>query len=136
MPLIPTVPAVGAFPASDAHTGTQSAIGIGIQPSDTNPTVAYLPWPGILARITLINIANVTGSAATCRIVLTDTGTGNGSNKSLFWDVSIPANTTVSFNPQGGISMIGGTHTLYVRSGTGSALTFWIEGIANQRMAI
>ncbi len=75
--------------------------------------------------VSTLNVANTTGSAATTRIFARIAGAAAAASNALLYDVSIPANTSVSFTL--GITLAA-TDVITVQSGTANALTFTAFG--------
>ena len=102
-------------------------------PADTNNAVLYSPAAGIVAEVTSIIVANVTTSAAKYRIFHDDDGTTYNAGTSLFYDVTLPGNTTDVLETA--IFMADSDGNLAVRSDTASALTFTAYGKETQAAA-
>ena len=75
-------------------------------------------------------LANVTGTAATCRVFHDEAGSTYALGNALLYDVEVPANTTLFV--EAGSAFAGltlqATDTLGVRTGTADALTFSAYG--------
>ena len=99
-----------------------------LAPADT--TAAALVTAAVRTEITTLIIANVTGTAATCRVFHDEAGTTYALGNALLYDVSVPANTTLFV--EAGSAFAGltlqATDTLGVRTGTANALTFSAYG--------
>jgi len=74
-----------------------------------------------------LTIANTTGTAATYRICHDEAGTTFDATTALAWDVSLPANTTVTLSL--GICSNTSGAKISVQNGTGNALTFTLYGM-------
>ena len=84
----------------------------------------------VLTEVMAIFIANTTSSAATFRLFHDNDGTTYSADTALYYDVSIPANSTfeLSSGTNGaGISVRPGG-SIGIRSGTADALNFTLYG--------
>ena len=100
-----------------------------LRPGDTNAASLYSPPTGIVStQVTTLIICNTSSSAATYRVFLDIDGTTYDQTTALFYDISLPAYTTDSIEPNG-MFMNNSAGNLAVRSGTTSALTFTAYGI-------
>lgn len=94
-------------------------------PADTNNADLYTVGSGKSAVVSTINVANVSGSAATFRIYVRVAGASAADSNALAKDVTIPANSL------SGISLgvtLAATDVLTVRSSVSNALTFQAFG--------
>jgi len=96
------------------------------RPTDTNPVSLVSPAANHTVEVESIVICNTTGSAATYRIFHDDDGTTYDQTTALAYDLSIPANTSDTW--EASVKMNDSSGNLAVRSGTGSALTFTAYG--------
>ena len=94
-------------------------------PADTNNATLYTVPSSTSAVASTIAIANVTASAATCRIFVRIAGAAAGVGNALLYDASIPANSTTSLTL--GVTLAT-TDVISVRTGTSNALTFTAFG--------
>jgi len=75
--------------------------------------------------VSTLNVANVTGTAATTRVFARIAGAAAAAGNALLYDVSIPANSSASFTL--GITLAA-TDVITVQTGTANALTFTAFG--------
>ena len=94
-------------------------------PADTNNATLYTVPSSTSAVASTIAIANVTASAATCRIFIRIAGAAAAVGNALLYDASIPANSTTSLTL--GVTLAT-TDVISVRTGTSNALTFTAFG--------
>jgi hypothetical protein len=94
-------------------------------PADTNNATLYTVPSSTSAVVSTIAIANVTASAATCRIFVRISGAAAAVGNALLYDASVPANSTTSLTL--GVTLAT-TDVISVRTGTTSALTFTAFG--------
>jgi hypothetical protein len=94
-------------------------------PSTTANTDIYTVAAGRMAVISSIVIANVTGTAATYRVFQRVAGATAAASNAIAYDISVPANTTNTIEVK---ICLAATDVLTVQSGTGSALTFTVNG--------
>lgn len=101
------------------------------QSRPANTTAATIYTASVRTEITAIYVCNTTGTAATYRIFHDDDGTTYDQTTALFYDVSLPANTTdiISLNAKGGGLTMSKDGTIGIRTGTNDALTFSVYGI-------
>lgn len=97
--------------------------------NDTNNATVFTA--SLPTEITRILVANTTGSAATFRLFHVAVGGTADQTSALYYDVSVPANTTFAF---GGDTNNGGIHleegeTIVFREGTANALTIHGYGV-------
>ena len=101
------------------------------RPSGTTAASILAGAANKIELIQQIIIANNTASAANASVYLDNDGTTYDQTTCLLYSVSIPANSTLvmSFGSdwQSGLYLTG-TGNLAVQTGTGSALTFTING--------
>jgi hypothetical protein len=96
------------------------------RPANTTAVSIYSPASGINAVLKTIVIANTTGSSASYRIFHDDDGTTYDQSTALFYDVTIPANTSDVIELSGGMNDSDGNFA--VRTDTNNALTFTLYG--------
>jgi hypothetical protein len=83
------------------------------------------PASGTVNKITSIVVANVTGSAATATVQISNNATfGSGTAYSLAYQVSVPANAVVIITDKTTAFYVTENQSVGVTSGTGSALTY------------
>lgn len=85
----------------------------------------------LATEITLVIIANTTGSAATFSLYHVLPGDSATTSNALYYNVSLAANQTFTFaaqSPGAGIQVLGG-ESIQVDAGTISALTFSVYGV-------
>jgi hypothetical protein len=97
-----------------------------LRPANTNAASIYTPGAGVTAIIRNITVANTTGLAATFRIFHHNTGTTYDQSTALFYDVSIPKNTSIQITAY--MAMNNSSGNLAVQTGTANALTFTVYG--------
>jgi len=90
-------------------------------PTDTSNAVLYTVPSSTSAVVSTLAIANVTGTAATCRIFVRIAGAAAATTNAILYDASIPANSTTSLTL--GITLAT-TDVISVRTGTANSLTF------------
>jgi hypothetical protein len=90
-------------------------------PADTNNATLYTVPSSTSAVVSTLAIANVTGTAATCRIFVRIAGATAAVSNAVLYDASIPANSTTSLTL--GITLAT-TDVISVRTGTANSLTF------------
>lgn len=102
------------------------------RPANTTAVSIYSPPTGIITKITGITVAETAGAAAKFRIFLDNDGTTYDQTTALFYDVTIPANTTAFPLDRGeALWMDDASGNLAVRTDTNSALTFTVHGEEN-----
>jgi hypothetical protein len=94
-------------------------------PAGTSNTDVYTVASGRSAVISSIVICNVTATAATYRVFQRIAGATAGVGNAIAYDASVPANSTSTIEVKMTLSA---TDVLTVQSGTGSALTFTVNG--------
>lgn len=96
-------------------------------PTGTSNTLLYTVPALTSAMVSRIIVCNQTASAATFRIALVASGgTVTNNYDWIAYDISCPANDTINFAVGAGMAT---GDMIYVRSGTGSALSFSAYGI-------
>lgn len=98
-----------------------------LRPADTTAASVFSPDKRDRFIVTRIVIANVTSSAATYRLFHDEGGSTYDEDTALAWDISLPANTSTSWNDEE-IYMNNPSGNLAVRSGTGDAINFTVYG--------
>jgi hypothetical protein len=96
------------------------------RPAGTTAASIYSPAEGESTRIRELIVCNTTATAAAYRIFHDEDGTSYGQQTSLFYDVSLAANSTDIIELNTGMENSSGNFA--VRTDTGSALTFTISG--------
>ena len=95
------------------------------RPTDTDNLSIYTVAASTTAHIHSIIICNTTTSDATARVFLTPTGGSADQTTAILYDYIIPANQSFTLAVHQVLVAAG---QIYVRSGTGSALTFTVSG--------
>jgi len=90
-------------------------------PTDTYNATLYTVPATTSAVISTLAIANVTGTAATCRVFVRIAAAAAAASNAVLYDASIPANSTTSLTL--GITLAT-TDVISVRTGTANSLTF------------
>ena len=90
-------------------------------PADTSNAALYTVPAATSAVVSTLAIANVTGTAATCRIFVRIAAAAAATTNAILYDASIPANSTTSLTL--GITLAT-TDVISVRTGTANSLTF------------
>lgn len=98
------------------------------RPSDTNFATVYSRPASTESIVRQITVANTTTGVATFRMCVDDDGNTYNESNAHYWDVSIDANTTVTFTNLF-IAMNTASGTIGFRTNTASALTISIYGI-------
>jgi len=105
-------------------------------PSDTNASVAWTyngstsltgltPSANTVNRVTSIVVANVTSSAATCTVAISNNPTyASGTKYYIAYQVSVPPNTSVIVTDKTSSFYVTENQSVGVISGTGSALNY------------
>jgi hypothetical protein len=96
------------------------------RPSNTSPVSIYQPGSGVTAIIRNITVTNTTTVQATYRIFHHDSGTTYDQSTALFYDVTIPKNSTTQITAF--MAMNNPSGHLAVQSGTANSLTFSVYG--------
>jgi hypothetical protein len=96
------------------------------RPGSTTAVSLYSPGAGVTAIIKAVFVSNTTSATATFRIFVDDDGTTYDETTALFWDVTIPGNTTVELDSF--LAMNDSAGNIAVRTDTASALTFTAFG--------
>lgn len=100
------------------------------RPSDTNAVSVLAKAVKRQVVVTSIVISNTTGSAATYSIFLDKDGTTYSQATALYYAVSLAANATMLLEFDAGLPFDKATAgNLAVQSGTGSALTYTVNGV-------
>ena len=112
-------------------TLTPTLQGVGQQlaqsrPSNTANTSLYSPAADIAAEITHIFVMNWNPASATFRIFHDEDGSTYNQATALFYDVSVPGNTTLQLETT--IFMLNSSGNLAVQTGTANGLTFTAYG--------
>lgn len=107
----------------DMMTGTTLAQS---RPSDTNATSVYSPLASTQTQITRIVVCNTAATSQKFRIFLDHDGTTYDESTALFWDITVPTETTVEI--KGDWWMTDSAGNLAVRSDLANAFTFTVFG--------
>jgi hypothetical protein len=94
-------------------------------PADTSNANLYTVPSATSAVVSTISIANVTATAATCRVFVRVGAAEAAASNALVYDAIVSANSTTSLTL--GITLAT-TDVITVRSGTSNALTFQAFG--------
>ena len=97
-----------------------------LRPANTTAASVYSPGAGVTAVIKGIFIANTTGATVNFRLFVDDDGSTYDESTALYWDASVPANSTVEITAFIAMNDSGGN--IAVRTDTASALTFTVFG--------
>lgn len=100
-----------------------------VRPANTTAATAFTAT--IKTEVTSIIVSNTSGATAKCRIFHDDDGSTYDETTSLYWDVTVNADSTfeISAGVDGAGFTIGENGTLGVRTSVASALTFTVYGI-------
>ena len=99
------------------------------RPANTTAVSIYSPALNVIGFITWIHVCNTTGTAATFRLFVHNTGTTYDESTALEFDKSCPANNSTAINfGEKGLPMLDDVGNFAVRTGTASALTFTVWG--------
>jgi hypothetical protein len=96
-----------------------------VAPADTNNADIYTVPSATQAVVSSIVVCNTTSSAATFRVFQRIDGASAATSNAIVYDQSVPANSTTSVETK--ITIDAGD-ILTVKSGTGNALTFTVNG--------
>lgn len=94
-------------------------------PADSNNADVYTVASGRQAIVSSIVICNTTGSAATFRVFQRIDGATAATSNAIAYDTSVAANSTTTIEVK---ITLDASDVLTVRSGTGNALTFTVNG--------
>jgi hypothetical protein len=94
-------------------------------PSTTSNADLLTVGSGKSVVVSSLVIANVTASAATCRVFVRIAGATAAASNSVAYDVSVPANTHMALTEGWTLAA---TDVVTVQTGTGNALTFTLFG--------
>ena len=97
-----------------------------LRPANTTAASLYSPASSTEAVIQSIIVSNTSGSAATYRIFVDDNGTTYDQTTALYYDISLPADTSDSIQVY--ITMNDSTGNLAVRTSVNNAITFTAFG--------
>lgn len=97
-----------------------------LRPANTTAASIYSPAANTVTQIKTIIVCNTTSSSASYRIFLDDDGTTYDESTALYWDISLPGNTTESIEVN--LAMDDSTGNLAVRTSSANALTFTAFG--------
>ena len=99
------------------------------RPVGTAAASLYTPALNVIGYITRIHICNTTGSAATFRLFIHQTGTTYDQTTALEYDKSCGANNSVAIGfGETGLPLNNNSGNFAIATGTGSALTFTAWG--------
>lgn len=99
-----------------------------IRPGAATATSIYSPGAGQTTIVTSVVICNTSGASAKVRLYLDNDGTTYDQSTALMWDAAVAADTTVVFEPKGGITMDNSSGNIAGESDVASALTFTASG--------
>jgi hypothetical protein len=94
------------------------------RPTNTTNTTLYTATD-VRGLIKSIRVCNTTTSDATCRVFLVPSGGSADQTTAIYYDFTIPANSTLSDD---GFQVLESGGTIVVRSDTANALTFTVSG--------
>jgi hypothetical protein len=94
-------------------------------PADTNNATLYTVPAATTAVMKSLRICNVTSSDATCRVFLVPSGGSAGVTNAIYYDFTVPANSTLSDD---GFHVLATGGTIVVRSSVADTLTFTASG--------
>lgn len=100
------------------------------RPANTTAASLYSPADGVQTTVRTIVVCNTSSAAADYRIFHDDDGTTYDETTALFWDITLPANTTESIELN--IEMADPDGNLAIRTDTANALTFTAYGDERQ----
>jgi len=96
-------------------------------PANTSNAALFSLTPAHSYVISSLVVANVTSSAATCRVFAQKAGAAAGVTNAILYDVSIPGNSTATFTL--GITLsAANSDAINIQTGTANALTFTAFG--------
>ncbi len=96
------------------------------RPGDTNAVSVYSPPASTNAEILSIVVCNTTDASQEFRIFLDSDGTTYNETTSLFWDIPVPAESTIQIDAGWWLNESAGN--LAVRTDLASAFTFTVFG--------
>lgn len=100
-----------------------------LRPANTTAVTIYSPAVNVIGYVTYVHVCNTTGTAATFRLFVHNTGTTYDETTALEFDKSCPANNSVAFDyGEKGLPLNDDTGNFAVRTGTANALTFTVWG--------
>lgn len=97
-----------------------------LRPANTTAATLYTRSQDTVVYLDQLYICNTTGSGVTYRIFVDADGTTYDQDTALWYDVSLGANTTHTYDLNAYLLADGGT--VGVRSGTGDAINFTLFG--------
>jgi hypothetical protein len=100
-----------------------------LRPANTNAVSIHSPTANTHTHVTTITVCNTTAGGAKFRIFLDDDGTTYDQTTALYYDITLAANSTQTFEFQKPIFMNDSNGNLAVRTDTASALTFTVWGV-------
>lgn len=103
------------------------------RPANTTAVSVYSPADGMMTDVVTIIICNSSASSAAYRVFHDDDGVTYDESTALFYDVTIPANTTDIHDMK--VFMADSDGNLAIRTDTASALTFTVYGSETQARA-
>lgn len=98
-----------------------------LRPADTNAATLFAAVPNKQTTVQNIVVCNTTGGAVTFRIFVDADGTTYDADTALYYDASLAANTTLVIEANIYFNNYAGS--IGVRSGTGNALNFTVNGL-------
>lgn len=99
------------------------------RPANTTATSVYSPSASIHTEINRVVVCNTSAASQKYRIFLDNTGTTYDETTALFWDVPVPADSTVQI--EAGWWMDNSAGNLAVRTDSADAFTFTVFGAEN-----
>lgn len=104
------------------------------RPANTTATSFYSPPNNtVRTEITLVTVCNTSGAPAKFRIFIDDDGTTYDETTALFWDIDVPADTTVEIlDNESSWWMTNSAGNLAGRTDTANAFTFTVFGMEHQ----
>ena len=93
-------------------------------PATTSATLLYTVPASTSAVVSSLVLCNTTTSAATATVYCNKAGTTNTAATAIIYQYTIPALTTQTFTLGLTLTNSGTADTLYVQSGTASAITY------------
>ena len=102
------------------------------RPANTTAVSIYTLPANVSTKVTMITIANTSGSDDDFRIFHDVNGTTYDETTAIFYDTDIPADTVVEWEPED-LWLDNTSGNIAVRTGTGNAITFTMYGEEHQK---
>ena len=100
-----------------------------LRPANTTAASLYIPPANVIGTVECVHVCNTTGTAATYRLFIHNTGVTYDETTALEFDKSCPANNSAQHTfPPNGLPMANDAGNIAVRTGTANALTFTAWG--------